>query len=150
MKKIKLNWATGLIIAMVLFIGFIMTMVVTMMNSSHDHDLVTEDYYKKELEYQEIIDQKERAQQLEDPIDIQLDDDGVLITYPASLRNKLKNGRIAFYRPSQKALDFDVPVNTNSGTQRISKNMLPEGKWEMTVTFEIENEKHLMQKNFKL
>jgi hypothetical protein len=150
MKKIKFNWATGLIIAMILFIGFIMTMVVTMMNSSHDHDLVTEDYYKKELKYQEIIDQKERVHQLKDPIDIKLDKEGVLITYPAGLRNKLKKGNIAFYRPSKKALDFDIPVNTNSGVQRISKDMLPAGKWEMTLSFEIENEKYLMQKNFKL
>jgi len=103
MKKIKINWATGLIIAMVLFIGFIMTMVVTMMDSSHDHDLVTEDYYKKELEYQQIIDQKERANQLDDKIDITLDDQGILITYPASIRNKMKKGKVAFYRPSKKS-----------------------------------------------
>jgi hypothetical protein len=150
MKKIKINWATGLIIAMVLFIGFIMTMVVTIMDSSHDHDLVTEDYYKKELEYQQIIDQKERANQLEDKIDIALDDQGILITYPASIRNKMKNGKVAFYRPSKKALDFGVPVNTNSGIQRISKKMLPDGKWEMTLSFELNDEKYLMQKNFNL
>jgi hypothetical protein len=106
--------------------------------------------YKKELEYQQIIDQKERANQLEDKIDIALDDQGILITYPASIRNKMKNGKVAFYRPSKKALDFGVPVNTNSGIQRISKKMLPDGKWEMTLSFELNDEKYLMQKNFNL
>ena len=150
MKKIKFNWATGLIIAMVLFIGFIMTMVVTMMNSSHDHDLVTDDYYKKELEYQQIIDQKKRLNQLQDPIEFEIQNKEVVITYPASVRNKMKNGHIELYRPSQAKLDFDLPVNTNSGIQRISQEMLPSGRWQMSLRFEIDGEKYLLEKNFKI
>ena len=50
----KINWGTGLVIGMVLFIAFIMFMVITMMtDKKYSHDLVTEDYYQKEIVYQQ-------------------------------------------------------------------------------------------------
>ena len=53
----KLNWGTGIVIAFVGFISFIMYFVITMnTDKALDHDLVTEDYYKEELEFQNDID----------------------------------------------------------------------------------------------
>ncbi|MCK5400025.1 MAG: FixH family protein, partial [Flavobacteriaceae bacterium] len=49
----KMNWGTGIVIAFIGFIAFIMFFVITMStNKKYEHDLVTEDYYKEELEYQ--------------------------------------------------------------------------------------------------
>ena len=38
--------------------SFIIYFVVQMNTSEHNHDLVTKDYYKKELEYQNDIDKE--------------------------------------------------------------------------------------------
>ena len=47
----KFNWGTGIVLAFIGFISFIMYFVINMnTNDKYDHDLVTEDYYKQELE----------------------------------------------------------------------------------------------------
>ena len=58
----KINWGTGIVLAFVAFISFIMYFVVQMnMEDRADHELVTKDYYKKELAYQKEIDAEKNA-----------------------------------------------------------------------------------------
>ena len=65
----KINWGTGIVIGMTLFIGFIMYMVITMMtDKNYDHDLVTEAYYAKDLAYQQEIDAEKNANALSSKI----------------------------------------------------------------------------------
>ena len=43
----KINWGTGIVIGMTLFISFILYLVFNMLtDEKFDHDLVTEEYYK--------------------------------------------------------------------------------------------------------
>ena len=49
----KINWGTGIVIAFVLFISFILYFVIkTSTDTTYEYDLVAKDYYKDELEYQ--------------------------------------------------------------------------------------------------
>jgi hypothetical protein len=53
----KINWGTSIFIAFVCFISFIMYFVITMStDSAYKHDLVIEDYYGQELQFQNDID----------------------------------------------------------------------------------------------
>ena len=62
----KINWGTGIVLAFIGFIAFIMYFVISMnINKDYQHDLVTDDYYKEELEYQNDIDKEENANNLE-------------------------------------------------------------------------------------
>ena len=61
----KFNWGTGIVLAFIGFISFIMYFVVNMNTDKKlDHDLVTEDYYKQELKYQNDIDKEKNAKTL--------------------------------------------------------------------------------------
>jgi hypothetical protein len=52
----KFNWGTGIVLAFIGFISFIMYFIIIMMtDNTYDHDLVTENYYKQELEFQNDI-----------------------------------------------------------------------------------------------
>jgi len=56
-QVMKLSWAAGILIAILAFVGFIMYFfVITLIDKKYDHELVTEDYYAQELEYQKNID----------------------------------------------------------------------------------------------
>ncbi|MBQ0741490.1 FixH family protein, partial [Aquimarina celericrescens] len=67
----KLNWGTSIVIAFVLFIGFIMFMVVQMLsNKELEYDLVVESYYQKELTFQEDLDSAQNAADLENQVNI--------------------------------------------------------------------------------
>ena len=52
----KINWGTGIVLAIIAFIGFILFFVIKMSTDDRaNHDLVTEEYYKAELGYQKEI-----------------------------------------------------------------------------------------------
>ena len=47
----KLNWGTGIVLAFIGFIAFILYFVINVItNDKYNHDLVIEDYYKAEIE----------------------------------------------------------------------------------------------------
>ena len=79
----KINWGTGIVIAIVAFISFIMFFVITM-TTSHDanHDLVTEEYYKAELGYQKEIDAERNASIAASQIEIKKSPEGLLVIFP--------------------------------------------------------------------
>ena len=53
----KINWGTAIVLAFIVFISVILFFVVRMsMDNRANHDLVTEEYYKAELGYQDEID----------------------------------------------------------------------------------------------
>ena len=51
-----MNWGKGVTIAFILFVGFIMFMVVGAFRENFD--LVSDDYYLEEINYQDKINQK--------------------------------------------------------------------------------------------
>ncbi len=57
-----MNWGKGIAIALTLFIGFIVVLVISIV--SHTVDLETEDYYKKDIAYQDEITSMENANAL--------------------------------------------------------------------------------------
>ncbi|WGU68469.1 FixH family protein [Capnocytophaga canimorsus] len=55
----KINWGTGIVLAFVFFIAFILYFVIQMStNKKYDHELVTEEYYKKRIGFSGIFTKK--------------------------------------------------------------------------------------------
>ena len=71
----KINWGTGLVIGMVLFIGFIMYFVIQIMTDKElDYDLVVEEYYKREMVYQQELDAEKNSFSLTSNVKKQMKD----------------------------------------------------------------------------
>ena len=142
----KINWGTGIVIGFVLFIGFIMFMVVTMLtDKDFNHDLVTKDYYKQELVYQEEIDAEKNGMLLSENVSIKNDKDGITVTFPKNLDYKHIKGNVSFYRPSNKKLDFDFPIVLSSNKLLIPDNRLLEGRWGIKVDWTYEGVRYLFK-----
>ena len=138
----KINWGTGIVIGFVVFIGFILFLVITMVNSSH-HDLVTKDYYQDELQYQDEIDAEENANNLSIKVQSKRTSEGYVIMFPENLDlNKIK-GNVFLYRPSNKLLDFDLPLVLSESNLLIPDKRLLEGRWNITVKWEYEGETYI-------
>ena len=130
----KINWGTGIVIGFIVFIAFIGFMVVTMLtDKKYEHDLVTKEYYKAELAYQEEIDAEKNAQSLSEKINIRNNSDGITITFPKNFEPSNIIGTVSFYRPSNKKLDFDLPIVISGNTFLIPGNRLLEGRWDIKV-----------------
>jgi len=79
----KINWGTGIVLAFIGFIGFILFFVVKMsVDHSANHDLVTEEYYKEELDYQNEIDAETNANNLTSKLEVRKTPEGLLLQFP--------------------------------------------------------------------
>lgn len=142
----KINWGTGIVISFILFIGFIMYMVVTMMSGDeYNHDLVTEEYYKKEIHYQEEIDAEKNSQLLSENIEVRTSSKGIEVKFPKDLKYDSIEGTISFYRPSNKKLDFTLPIKLSSNTILIPDSDIVEGKWGITIDWKYEGINYLFK-----
>jgi len=129
---------------------FIMVMVVTMMtDQDYEHDMVTEGYYEKELVYQEEIDAETNAQKLSSGVRIEKNDMGWLIYFPKEMNIYNSSGQVDLYRPSNKALDFTMPLDISEGTMLIPDAKLLKGLWKLTLSWEMNSEAYLFKKELQ-
>jgi len=145
----KLNWGTGIVLAFIGFIAFILFFVIRMsMDDSANHDLVTEEYYKKELAYQQEIDAMTNAQNLPNPPRLERTDSGLVIHFPEDMSPTEIKGKVSLYRPSNKHLDFDLPISLSNAHLLIPDKRLLDGRWDIDVNWTYAGESYLLRKSF--
>ena len=122
-------WGTGIVIAFVAFIAFIMYFVINMnLNKKYVHDLVTEDYYQEELLHQNEIDKVDNAKDLKENVSWKKTDDGILISFPKDLDYKNITGKVFLYRPSDKKLDSEISISLSNSDMLIPINLVLTGR----------------------
>jgi hypothetical protein len=127
--EMKINWGTGIAIT----IGAFMLMILGFVFNSlqHESELVAEDYYQQELDYQRRIQELHRAQEAGLSANALFDRQGLLIAYP----EQGWAGTVTFFRPSDRKLDFTVPIAPDSaGRQRIEQP-LASGLWRLQFSW---------------
>lgn len=143
----KINWGTGLVIAIISFVGFIMYFVVTMsIDKSYSHDLVTEEYYKTELTFQKQLDKEMNSQKLEENIQVEKTIEGLVITFPEALDPSKIKGTMFLYRPSNKRLDNELPLSLSSNQLLVPDSSLVGGRWNIIIDWSYEAESYFYKK----
>jgi nitrogen fixation protein FixH len=144
----KINWGTGIVIAFICFISFILFFVIRMnLDDKANHDLVTEEYYQAELGYQKEIDAENNANDHDKNIEVEKTVEGLVITFPKNIDNKTVKGTVSLYRPSNKHLDFDFPISLSDSHLLVPDKRLLEGRWDIKIAWEYQNEKYLHKEN---
>ncbi|MCK8520937.1 FixH family protein [Aquimarina sp. D1M17] len=145
----KINWGTAIVLVFIGFISFIMYFVVHMnTNKKYEHDLVTEEYYKKELAFQEEIDAEKNSRALLNDVSMKKTPQGLSIQFPQEKEFQKISGVISLYRPSNKQLDFTIPITLQQNSMIIPDENMIEGKWKITIDWEYENTRYLFKKSF--
>ncbi len=129
----KLNWGTSIAI---FYIAFAATMVGFVIKSkSYDHSLVTEDYYAKDLAYQQQYDKMANAKALATDLSIGKVGGQVQFLFPKDVAQP--SGKILFYRADDKSKDFTVEVSADSnGLQTVPTDKLKPGRWTVKVDWQ--------------
>ncbi|MCF8240597.1 MAG: FixH family protein [Melioribacteraceae bacterium] len=143
-----MSWGTRIVIAFILF--FILVAVVFTIASSQRVDLVTEDYYAKEIEYQDQIDRMTRANELSEQLAINYDGSSLLFSFPKTFIPAQIEGNIHFYRPSDAREDKQFPIKLlESHELKMNGGDFSKGLWKIKVDWSVNdieyfNEKKLM------
>lgn len=140
----KINWGIGIVIGMTLFISFIMYLVIRMTTEEgFDHDMVTENYYAKEMVYQREIDAETNTKNLQGTIESRKVAEGWELVFPSELEPSKISGRLFLYRPSNEDLDGEWPLELDSSRIVIPKENLLDGRWNITLDWQYEGENYM-------
>lgn len=138
--KFKISWPAGIVIAIVSFMIFILSFVykVTFM-PEYDHHLVSEDYYKDELNYQQEIDKQNKGIELKENITIKKVATGLLISFPAEFDASKISGTVSFQRLSNDKIDFSFPIELTTSNLIIKDENLVDGRWDIKIEWSVNN-----------
>ena len=144
----KFKWGTGIVLAFIGFISFIMYFIVTMnVDNAYDHDLVSEDYYADELQYQNDIDKLENSKTLETDLSYEKTTEGLLIKFPETIDYKNIKGKLFLYRPSNKQLDFDTAISLSNLFLLIPDKRLVDGRWNIKIDWQYNGNSYLFKES---
>ena len=144
--KIKIGWGTSIVIAIAMFMTFILYFVIKVQSDSkYDNDLVVEEYYKKDALYGEDYIKMQNAEDLvEKPVVIQTKD-SVGIQFPSSMQLQEIKGTVSFYRPSNKKLGFQVPISLSKPSLLIPKSNLVGGRWDINLDWDYQSKTYKLK-----
>lgn len=98
-----MNWGRKILIVYIVFVLGIVFMVYK--SSVQNTDLVTTDYYAKELKYQDKIDEAKRVAALSDSVAYSIKNNALSIQFPRDFAGKQLAGEAVLYCPSDEKKD---------------------------------------------
>jgi hypothetical protein len=106
-----MNWGWRIAIGYSAFVVFILFMVYKA--TRENFELVTPDYYSKELAFQDQIDKSVNARDNKEEIELIIESDGIALQYPNFSKYKAVSGVVSFFRPSGGSMDRDFELLLN-------------------------------------
>lgn len=104
-KILNMNWGHKIIIVYAVFVTGMLFLAFK--SSKQNIDLVTEDYYAKELQYQQRIDESKRTALLSAPVNFEMVNHQLTIHFPKDFDTKKITGDVALYCPSDEKKDIN-------------------------------------------
>jgi nitrogen fixation protein FixH len=108
----KLNWGHGIFITMAIFIVMMTSFMVRAFNNQEE--LVAEDYYAQELQYQERIDQMRNAGAAGEALRAEVSGATLTLVFPAQVRGKAITGQARLLKPNDSRADQVLPLAVDS------------------------------------
>ncbi|MBP6459904.1 MAG: FixH family protein [Crocinitomicaceae bacterium] len=140
-----MNWGKGIIIFMASFMAFILWMVFTLM--SKNTDLESEDYYKKEIEYNKEMKALSNANNAKEKVIIKDNKDYFVLQFPAD--QEIDSINVHLFRPNNEKEDKTF-VELGTKTMMIQKSKLQKGIYMMNIQYKIGSETYLQKEEVKI
>ena len=133
--KLKWNWGTGIALAYTAFALMIIAFVVN--SFSKQIDLVTPEYYAKELVFQKQIEKEKRSRELTEDVSFMMDKDHLNLQFPGEMKTQKISGKVQFFCPvdAKKDISFQIETNPN-GQQTIALDQVKTGRYKLQISWE--------------
>jgi hypothetical protein len=131
-----MNWGRSLILVFVVFAAF-MGYLVYRASGTH-FDLVSKEYYKDELRYQDKIDGFRNAAAME-AVQLRVDSTGILqIRFPEQMKGKPVQGSLWLYCKMDAGKDIHIPLaEDTTGMRVINVSGKASGKYQAKLHWEV-------------
>lgn len=143
-----MNWGYKILIVYLLFVAGIVLLVFKSANQKID--LVTPDYYAKELKHQDRIDAIKRTNALSSKLKYEVANNTIIITLPAEFNEKELKGEILLYCPSDNNKDIRKDFSTNNRTTAIELPSGINGSYDLQVSWNTETRDYYFEEKLFL
>ena len=141
----KLNWGTGIVVTIILFLIISFAMIFHFMNQKVD--LVTDNYYEKTLTYQNQIDEADRSKEMDKEIRLEYLGNQLKIVFPDSIAKNMNEGEVYFYRPSDSNLDFKFPLQADKNNELVlDASKIDNGYWKIQMKWRMNKESYSVER----
>jgi hypothetical protein len=129
----KFNWGTG---AFMLFGSFALFMTgLAIFASMQSNELVTDDYYEKELEFEDVQKKQERTSLLLDKTEFKIEADHFVINFPKEVKGEIF-GNVVFFKPSSQKDDKSIDFKTTSSNYELAIGDYSTGMYKIKINWE--------------
>lgn len=144
----KFTWGHGMVLALLSFILFILYLIFIFPIGQQNSELVTEDYYEEELEYQKVIDAKKNADALpKKPLFAQLPY-GVRIAFPEEIMEANMQVQYQLYSTHDRNKDrTGTTVLDSSRSFLIPKAAFSTGSYTLKLRWTLGNKPYQVDYN---
>ncbi|HRO41591.1 MAG TPA: FixH family protein [Flavipsychrobacter sp.] len=148
MSTMKISWGTRVA---VLYGGFVVLMVTLVtLAMKQDFQLVSKDYYQKEIQYQEVIDAGKNQATLSAPVVFKANSEAVTIALPEEFAEKIVTGNVEFYAPVDAKFDAKFALQLESNSMSIPRTSLHPTKYQVKINWEAEGKKYYQETTLNL
>lgn len=134
-----MNWGKGIAFTMIAFIGFIVTLVVIMIRQ--DVELETEDYYQREIAYQEEITSLQNADQSGAKPELSFNDDHLVVQLTSG---EFEDVTLNLIRPNDSGSDKSFEIK-NTKTFIINKSDLVNGNYAVELHYTVDGKNCMLK-----
>jgi len=136
-----LNWGHKLMLVFLVFVGMMSYLVYRCIKTNYD--LVSTEYYKEELSYQQVIDGASRANQLRNKIGIAQNGNEIVLQLPDEMKNTTVKGTAWFYYAPDAKRDRQIALNPDAkGIQSINSSQFFPGSYTVKVKWESKGQQY--------
>jgi len=129
----KINWGTGAFIFFGAFVIFMLGLVY--LASQQSHELVTDDYYEKELEFKETLKKQAQTQQLTEQLSCNIKENQLTIKFPKEVSETI-SGKLFFFKPSNEKDDKTIPFETSSNEYTVDVATFSSGMYKLKIDWQ--------------
>lgn len=141
-------WPWAIVITFVLFISGTVSLVV--MACSQKAELVSQNYYEQELQFQGQLDRMNRTSQLTAPASVSYDPirKVIAISLPPEHQGRKVTGHIDLYRPSAAGQDCGLALQTDErGMQSLDAARLGAGFWKLRLIWQVDGREYFHEQH---
>lgn len=144
-----MHWGKSIALVYVLFAGMILFLVIRSMQQKID--LVSDNYYEKELQFDNQIHAEENTASIAPSIECSVAGSNVVLQFPSTVSADSMQGTVYFYRPSDSKDDITETLHPDvSGRQVFSRNRFVPGLYVVKISWQSQGRNYYFENDIIL
>ena len=139
-----MNWGYKILLVFAVFVAGILFLVYK--SSNQKMDLVTTDYYEKELKYQQKIDAMDKVSQLSDTVRYALKAGQLDIVFPKDFSGKTITGDLLLYCPSDEDRDVKQAFSVLDNLVSVPVQSLKRMEYQIQLSWQVDGNTYYLEK----